>query len=452
VRAFNGGSVALSRVSVQTGNGLNGLDGATPPDAPVTAPYGFQGDYTCQKYGPQGGNAPGVLAGGAGGAWWDPNLQLSGHDGASDPGVPGGIGAPFAAQNGGQGAAGKQGSPGAGGPSDLNRASLIYEAVPGNDGTAGTRGAGGGGGAGSNDPCLVGSSGGAGGRPGAGGDGGVGGGGSIGVFAGTGSHVLVLDASMIHTGNGGKGGVGMAGQAGGAGGPGGPAGIHTEGAYTSHSGAGGNGGYGGHGGQGGGGAGGASIGVLAIDSRASVADDTAVTLGTGGAGGYGGYDGKPGAAQKTVQVTTLGGSLPATGDFDGDGIDDANDACPIAAGAGTGCPAQPPAGPVAGDPIAAATGSTTAGSGTVAVSVLPTPGCVDKRVFSIRINARKAHIKTARLVLDGHRLKLVKRSPRRWIAKADLRHSTRTTHTLTIRGTLRSGKRFKQTRRYRTCP
>jgi len=38
------------------------------------------------------------------------------------------------------------------------------------------------------------------------------------------------------------------------------------------------------------------------------------------------------------------------------------------------------------------------------------------------------------LVLDGRRLKLVKRSPRRWIAKADLRHSTRTTHTLTIRG------------------
>ena len=59
-------------------------------------------------------------------------------------------------------------------------------------------------------------------------------------------------------------------------------------------------------------------------------------------------------------------------------------------------------------------------------------------------------LRTARLTLDGHRLKLVK-GKRRWTAKVDLRHSARTRHTLTIRGKLRSGKRFKQTRHYATC-
>jgi hypothetical protein len=194
--------------------------------------------------------------------------------------------------------------------------------------------------------------------------------------------------------------------------------------------------------------------VLAVDARAVVADDSQITVGAGGAGGNGANDGKPGVAQKTAEVATAGGSIPATGDFDGDGIDDAADACPVAAGVGNGCPADAPTGPVAGDPTATAPAGGDSGTGataTVAVSVLPTSSCVDRRVFRIRINARKAHIKTARLVLDGRRLKLVKRSPRRWIAKADLRHSTRTNHTLTIRGTLRSGKRFKQTRRYRTC-
>jgi hypothetical protein len=75
---------------------------------------------------------------------------------------------------------------------------------------------------------------------------------------------------------------------------------------------------------------------------------------------------------------------------------------------------------------------------------------MDRRVFRIRINARKAHLKTARLTLDRKRLKLVK-GKRRWTARVDLRHSARTRHTLTIRGRLRDGRRYKQTRRYRTC-
>ena len=59
-------------------------------------------------------------------------------------------------------------------------------------------------------------------------------------------------------------------------------------------------------------------------------------------------------------------------------------------------------------------------------------------------------MKSARLTLDGHRLKLVK-GKRRWAARVDLSHSNRTSHTLTIRGKLSDGRSFKQTRHYRTC-
>jgi len=75
---------------------------------------------------------------------------------------------------------------------------------------------------------------------------------------------------------------------------------------------------------------------------------------------------------------------------------------------------------------------------------------VARRVIRIKINARKAHLKSARLTLDGHKVKLHK-GKKRWTAKLDLRHSKRTKHTLTIRGRLRNGHKYKQTRHYRTC-
>jgi hypothetical protein len=262
---------------------------------------------------------------------------------------------------------------------------------------------------------------------------------------------------VIHTANGGKGGNGSGGQFGGLGGNGGPKGEHWYGNTYYASGAGGNGGSGGNGGPGGSGAGGASIGVLAIDAHAVITEDTEVTHGSGGAGGVIGNNGKTGVAMVSAEVTTAGGGIPPVGDFDGDGVTDDADACPIVAGTNGGCPADAPTGPVAGDPGAIAPATTPSGSGSssatnpVAVAVLPTSSCVSKRVFKIRINARKAHIKTARLTLDGRRLKLVK-GKTRWTAKVDLRHSKRTRHTLTIRGTLRSGKHFRQTRRYTTCP
>ena len=232
--------------------------------------------------------------------------------------------------------------------------------------------------------CVPGSGGGAGGRPGGGGEGGHGGGGSIGVFAGAGARVLVIDGSAIHTANGGKGGNGGLGQPGGEGGNGGPPGVDIyEGMYPGTSG--GHGGKGGAGGRGGGAAGGASIGVLTVNARATVAADTAITLGQGGQFGIGGHNGWQGTAQKTAQVTTAGETQPGVGDFDGDGIDDATDACPIAPGAGAGCPADAPAGGggQAGD---GPTGSTGPDAGPVTVKRLPASSCMPRRVFRVRIN------------------------------------------------------------------
>ena len=485
VRALFGGEVALSRVTIDGAPGAKGADGESSPPAKPAAPAGAQGkrDPTdcggAVGFGGSFGQASDVLWGGNGGTAWDNIYPFSGHQGSNDNGygVFGGQGGLNPEDPGYAGDSGKNGDAGAGGSAALNRSSNVYNPMPGSSGTDGIRGAGGGGGAGSKaNFCLPGSGGGAGGRLGAGGAGGRGGGGSIGVFAGAGARVLLLDGSAIHTANGGKGGSGAAGQPGGAGGAGGPAGVVIENGTTYHSGKGGNGGYGGQGGQGGAGAGGASVGVLAIDARAVIEPGTTITVGTGGLSGASGSSGKQGVASQFEQVTTVGGSLPAIGDFDGDGIDDATDACPIAAGPGNGCPpvetpesqtgGGTPTGP-GGDPSAPpaepgpepprhwhrhrhGTGTGT-GTGTLTVSVLPSSRCMSRSVFRIRINARKAHIKTARLKLDGRRLKLVK-GKRRWTARVDLRHSTKTTHVLTIRGTLRDGRRYKQTRRYRTCP
>ncbi len=469
VRAVNGGGIALSRVTIQGAPGANGADGASSPPAPPAAPAGAQGkrDPTdCGGPVGAGGTGPDVLWGGRGGTAWDSNHPFSGHQGSNDIGygVSGGQGGLNPEDPGYAGDSGKNGDPGAGGSAALNLSAGLYQAMPGSPGTAGIRGAGGGGGAGSKaNFCLPGSGGGAGGYLGKGGAGGHGGGGSIGVFAGAGARVLLLDGSAIHTANGGKGGNGAAGQPGGAGGAGGPAGVVIENGTTYHSGKGGNGGYGGAGGPGGSGAGGASVGVLAINARAVVQPGTTITVGTGGPGGVVGNSGKQGAALQTAQVTTAGGSQPAIGDFDGDGVDDATDACPIAAGAGNGCPAVPP--PSSPPPAVPPPSSPSPGADPVvgpitpadpvpvpvAVSVLPASTCVYKSVFTIRINARRAHLKRARLRLDGHRVALVK-GKRRWTARIDLRRSTRTRHTLTIRGRLRDGRAFRQTRHYRTCP
>jgi hypothetical protein len=471
VRAFFQGGVALSRVTVEPAAGANGADGASASQTPpAAAPDGHQGvgNPNCDpnalsgtfNSGAAGGSAPGLFSGGAGGDWFKP-YPFKGLDGQGEPGIGGGPGGEIG-WPGGNGIPGNPGAKGFPGLGDLNTSANLYTPKNGSAGGTGTRGAGGGGGGMGQNTCIPGSGGGAGGRPGVGGEGGKGGGGSIGVFAGAGAHVLVIDGSVIHTADGGKGGNGGFGQPGGAGGQGGDPGIdfYDNGQWPGT--AGGYGGKGGDGGRGGGAAGGASIGVLAIDARAVVAPDTQITLGSGGAFGMGGNSGWPGLALKTHQTTTSGGSLPAMGDFDGDGLDDAADACPIAAGTGNGCPADAPASPAGGDTGSVPTsgtggttadtpaGSTATGTATVAVRVLPSTSCVAREVFTIRIRARRAHLKTGRLVLDRRRLRLVK-GPRIWKARVDLRRSTRTRHTLTIRGTLRDGRPYKQVRRYRTC-
>ena len=454
VRAWNHGAFALSRVTVEPAAGGNGSSGANAPQSPpAAAPNGKQavGNPNCDPQalsgifnpGVKGGEAAGLLSGGPGGDWFKP-YPYSGTDGQSDPEHPnvgGGIGGEMY-WPGGLGSPGLPGAPGLPGLDSLNRAALIYAPMPGTDGGSGTRGAGGGGGGMSENACMPGSGGGAGGRPGAGGKGGSGGGGSIGVYVGEGAHALVLDGSVIHAADGGKGGNGGLGQPGGAGGEGGLPGAEIYGAEWGAGTSGGNGGKGGNGGQGGGGAGGASVGVLAIDARAVVAPDTTITVGKGGYGGQGGHVGWQGVSQLSDQVTTLNGSLPAVGDFDGDGIGDESDACPIAAGSGTGCPA--PGGESGGG------AGKSSGADEVAVHVLPGAGCLPNAPFKIKLSPGKSHMKSARLTLDGHKLKLVK-GKRTWTAKVDLSGSNRASHTLTIRGKLNDGRSFKQTRHYRTC-
>ena len=173
-----------------------------------------------------------------------------------------------------------------------------------------------------------------------------------------------------------------------------------------------------------------------------VEPDTTITVGNGGYGGQGGHVGWQGVSQPSAQVTTVNGSLPAVGDFDGDGVNDESDACPIAAGTGNGCPAA--------DTASGGGAGQSSGIAEVAVHVLPGSGCLPKGAFKIRLNPRKSHMKSARLTLDGHKLKLVK-GQRRWTAKVDLSKSNRASHTLTIRGKLNDGRSFKQTRHYRTC-
>ena len=84
------------------------------------------------------------------------------------------------------------------------------------------------------------------------------------------------------------------------------------------------------------------------------------------------------------------------------------------------------------------------------MNVLPGAACLPKAPFKIKLSPSKSHMKSARLTLDGHKLKLVK-GKRTWTAKIDLSGSNRASHTLTIRGKLKDGRSFKQTRHYRTC-
>jgi hypothetical protein len=223
---------------------------------------------------------------------------------------------PRAGSGGSDGAAGREGTAGAGCSlrNQLDPSTGLVSSGTGTDGTQGSDGSGGGGataGAGyavlgntapDNSGTCANVSGGSGGGGGSGGcgapgaGGGSGGGASIGVLIHgvSGSEAPVLHAVRIVTGSGGDGGDGGIGAGGGSGGSGGlGGGSHFFCARTG--GRGGDGGDGGSGGGGGGGCGGGSFGVF-IDGdpsrrylEAFNAEGRVEFAGTAGRGGVGGF-------------------------------------------------------------------------------------------------------------------------------------------------------------------
>jgi hypothetical protein len=209
---------------------------------------------------------------------------------------------------GGVGGAGRNGFNGSGGSAgdDLGflYSGLWWAAEDGGNGFIGADGTGGGGGGGGGG-CDVGtdSSGAGGGGGGAGGcrapaagAGGRGGGGSFGLFA-VGSSLTVTGSRFLR-GNGGRGGNGGAG---GGGQPGGFGGFGGGGSGTA-GGAGGAGGNGGASGGGGGGGGGLSVGIYTYTSTVSSVGNT-FSGGAGGGGGTGGTSpGNAGAVGDTGAI------------------------------------------------------------------------------------------------------------------------------------------------------
>jgi hypothetical protein len=304
IRAINGSSLRLQRVTVTAGAGALGAAGANGApgrpggaglpgakgacDSNVKAPGGAGGESVVGRYGGKGGNGkyegdggdgePGVVGtpGGKGG-------DEHGSEYNIDSGEPG--------SNGSNGAAG---APGAGGTSTTVLSGIGWRGQGGREGIYGAPGNGGGGGGagGGQDGYFVingtgngGGGGGGGGEGGRGGGGGLAGGGSFGIYLLDSS--AILEESSIWAGDGGAGGRGGNGGHGGAGGAGG------EGFYyctdeVGFGGDGGRGGNGGPGGGGGGGAGGPSLGIIKLGTATAKLTETKVAFGAGGAAGAGG--------------------------------------------------------------------------------------------------------------------------------------------------------------------
>lgn len=220
----------------------------------------------------------------------------SGAGGAGDPGSGGQAGGAGGAQ-GNPGKAGSNGTPGAPGANGANGVTVKGSFLAGGfvpatstNGKPGTRGAGGGGGGGGGGQVGLtvisgmgngGGGGGEGGHNGNGGEGGKGGYASIAAYVTIGT--LVLDHSVVTSGQGGNGGVGGKGGLGAQGGAGGTGGSTclTE---VGRGGNGGVGGRGGNGGNGGHGQAGPSIGVYTAAYGFVENNGSTFTLGLPGAG------------------------------------------------------------------------------------------------------------------------------------------------------------------------
>jgi hypothetical protein len=313
IRAINGASLRLQRVTVSAGDGAPGGFGANgAPGRPGgRGQPGADGadDSDVRAPGGAGGGSPIGRDGGKGG---DGHYASRGGDGA--PGIVGTPGGKGGASSGGynayngevghEGSNGVAGSASSGGTNSTALASIVWQGRGGVDGTYGAPGnGGGGGGAGGGQTGVfvidgtghAGHGGGGGGEGGRGGAGGRAGGGSLGIYLYNSS--LTAEKSTIVAGNGGAGGRGGDGGPGGAGGKGG-ANVHSQ--RCTEVGCGGWGGRGGNGGQGGGGGGGAggpSIGIFKIGSATAnlTLSETKVTAGSAGPGGATGAGGSPAA-------------------------------------------------------------------------------------------------------------------------------------------------------------
>jgi hypothetical protein len=307
IRALNGSSLTLQRVTVVASAGVPGVPGSdgSPGLAGGAGGEGKPGQCDLSPGlvpGGSGGTSPaGVGPGGPGGRGGDGASEIDGGNGTAGAGAAGGIpgaggktgnpGKP--GTNGQNGADGAAGTSGGGGSAPT--ASASWSGQSGVAGAAGSpaSGGGGGGGGGGQSGIFVedglgngGGGGGGGGSAGTGGAGGAWGGGSFGVYL-FGSTLTVSDSSSITAGDGGPAGPG------GAGGPGGSPGIGGVGGATCTSevgagGAGGNGGVGGYGGGGGGGTGGPSVGIFEAGTSTATVTDSNIQHGTAGAGGSGG--------------------------------------------------------------------------------------------------------------------------------------------------------------------
>ncbi|WP_438027118.1 hypothetical protein [Sorangium sp. So ce233] len=312
----------LIQVDVTAGDGMAGVNGETPTEAPQVgagAPM-TSASAACARDELVYGGDPGVTAcedgetrGGAGGLGGITGTEegngLKGADGAPMPepnpnnrGI-GGTGQTDAAgeceagANGKSGDAGKAGDPG-------NGTLLTLAGIEGGDGGSGTtgkRGQGGGGGGGAKaglfcvagantveGPGASGGGGGAGGCGGKGGGGGKAGGSSIGIVSlGT---KLVLTEVTVAVGKAGKGGNGAGGRGGALGGSGATGGTPSPNGGSAGC-DGGRGGQGGMGGPGAGGRGGHAVGLAYAAAPTAAVELMEFTMGTAGDGGTAGPGG-----------------------------------------------------------------------------------------------------------------------------------------------------------------
>lgn len=274
----------ISRVSVNTGAGSNGDDGAAPSGsggggAGGNGGNGGNGSDGCSNSSPgiagiagSGGAIPGT-----GGPGRDPDCNGLGCNGDQLTGNPGGNGNP-----------GALGSPNwsAGDQPTPNAATGAYylpnDKTNGGNGAGGSGGGGGGGSTGGTCVCIdcggnKGGAGGKGGNGGLGGDGGYGGGGAFGIYATGGGSGTVIDCNL-NPGNAGAGGNGAAGQNGDSGitGANGETGGNCVCTSNPSGGKGGNGGNGGAGGRGRDGATGLQTGL--VQNNSAVVNQNGTTV------------------------------------------------------------------------------------------------------------------------------------------------------------------------------